>query len=553
MKDQYDVVVIGSGFGGGITACRLAQSGRSVCVLERGRRWRNTDFPRSPAEVDRNAFWDVDSGRYGLMEYRVFRGMHVIQGCGVGGGSLHYFNVHLRAPAVIFDDPRWPVGVSADVLAPYHDLAADMLDVRPLNPPAHRSLPARTTMFQQACRAAGHAPELVDLAVYTGPGRTNLDDQITQQACDYSGNCALGCATQAKNSVDVTYLSLAERHGAEIHPLHEVDLIEQAPDGGYRVLFDQLEPDRPGTRTAGSVLADTVIVAAGTLGTNELLLRCRDQRASLPLLSSALGQGFSGNGDMLLAGALTDREVNQSRGPSITAGVDFSSAHQQIFIEDLGFPDLLTWFLEGMLANAALPLNLLRWAKLFIRGSLGISGATARLSHERQMLFGGGRTRGYLPFLGMCQDAGDGRFTLDRTGELDLRWNPRASLRNLAEMEDAMRVISRAVGGVYLPSPLWASPLRELLTAHPLGGCAMADNPDHGVVNEYGEVHGYPRLYVADGSIVPTPLSRNPSATISALAERVAFHLIHRRDLRAGDTATPPNTWQLAGPVPADG
>jgi cholesterol oxidase len=553
MKDSYQVVVIGSGFGGSITACRLAQAGRSVCVLERGRRWRNTEFPRSPAQVDREAFWDAASGRHGLLEYRAFRGMHVIQGCGVGGGSLHYFNVHLRPPPQIFEDPRWPAGVTADALAPYYALARDMLDAGPLKPPAGRGLPTRTTTFQEACRGTGRDPELVEIAVYTGSGRRSPHGGVQQLPCDYSGDCALGCATHAKNSLDLNYLALAERHGAQVHPLHQADVIEPSPDGGYRLGFDHLDPDRPGQSHRGWVSAETVIIAAGTLGSNTLLLRCRDLHGTLPNVSPMLGQRFSGNGDMLLAGTLTDRDVDSTRGPSITAGADFSTPNQQIYIEDLGFPDPVIWFIEGMLANAAPTLNLLRWAKLFLQGSLGIHGATGRLIHERERLFGGGRTRGFLPYLGMCQDAGDGRFVLDRQGRLDLQWNPRNSLRNLCETEEALRALSSSLGGVYLPSPLWTPPLRELLTAHPLGGCVMADHPDRGVVNSYGEVYGYPGLFVADGSIVPTPLSRNPSATISALAERAAFHLLHGRDLRAGDANTPTNKWQDATQTDASG
>ena len=165
------MVVIGSGFGGSITACRLAQAGRHVCVLERGRRWSNVDFPRSPSQIARNAFWDPEHGRFGLLDYRVFSRMQVIQGCGVGGGSLHYFNVHLSPPAAIFKDPRWPAEIDLDTLAPYYGLAADMLDAAPLSPPAGRSLPTRTTAFLQACKDARHPAELVPLAVYTGPGR----------------------------------------------------------------------------------------------------------------------------------------------------------------------------------------------------------------------------------------------------------------------------------------------------------------------------------------------------------------------------------------------
>ncbi|MGE5635575.1 MAG: GMC oxidoreductase [Nocardioidaceae bacterium] len=542
MKDSYDVVVIGSGFGGSILGCRLAQAGRSVCILERGRRWGGTQFPRSPSQIARDAFWDMGAERFGLIEYKAFRGMHVIQGSGVGGGSLHYFNVHVRPPASVFEDRRWPSSVNADVLGPYYDLAKGMLDAAPLTPPAGRTLPTRTSAFEDACRALGHSPELVDIAVYTGQGRRNPHGGERQLPCDYSCNCAIGCAPRAKNMLDLNYLPLAERHGAEIHPLHRADRIEPLRGDGYRVSFDRLDPDAPKRVEPGSVDAETVIVSAGTLGTNELLLRCRDWHRTLGRLSPTLGRGFSGNGDLLLAGTLTDRDVDPGRGPAITVGADFSTARQRIFVEDLGYPDPALWFIEGMLANAAPTLNLIRWARLFLQGSLGIRGATDRLSHERERLFGGGRTRGFLPYLGMCEDAADGQLLIDGDGNLDLRWDPKRSERSFLELEDALRALSGALDGDYVPSPLWSPPLRELLTAHPLGGCAMADDRRRGVVNDLGEVHGYPGLFVVDASIIPTSLSRNPTATISALAERAAFNMIHRRELRANDSAAPATT-----------
>ncbi len=291
-----------------------------------------------------------------------------------------------------------------------------------------------------------------------------------------------------------------------------------------------------------------VIVAAGTLGTNELLLRCRDQHRTLANLSPVLGRGFSGNGDFLLAGTLTKSDVDAGRGPSITAGADFATPDQEMYVEDLGLPDPVLWFIEGMLAGAAPTCNVLRWAKLFLQGRFGIGGATDRLSHERERLFGGGRTRGFLPYLAMCEDAADGQFVLTGDGELNLRWNPSQSLESFFAVEDALRELSRALDGDYIPSPLWNPPVRELLTAHPLGGCPMAEGPREGVLNGHCEVHGYPELFVVDGSIVPTSLARNPTATISALAERAAFHLLHGRELEPGDRAAPLNTW----PEPLD-
>jgi len=543
MEESYDVVVVGSGFGGSITACRLAQAGRSVCVLERGRRWTNVDFPRSPSQLARNGFWDTDAGRFGIVEYKAFDRMHVVQGSGVGGGSLHYFNVHLRPPASVFDDPRWPPDMDLEVLEPYYGLARDMLDAAPLAAPGGRALPTRTTTFQEACGLAGHAADLVDIAVYTGPGRRNPHGGVPQLPCDYSGNCGIGCAPQAKNTLDLTYLPLAERHGAEVCPLCEVDKIETLSGGAYRVSFARLDPDAPRASRLASVEATNVIVSAGTLGTNELLLRCRDWHETLPRLSTALGRGFSGNGDLLLAGTLTKRDIDAGRGPSITAGADVSTPRQHAFVEDLGFPDPVLWFVEGMLANATPTLNLFRWAKLFLSNRLAIQGATDRVSHERERLFGGGRTRGFLPYLGMCEDAADGEFALDGDGKLDLEWDPAKSVDNILELEDAMRALSNALDGHYLPSPLWTPPFRELLTAHPLGGCRMAASDEHGVVSEQSEVHGYPGLFVVDGSIIPTSLSRNPTATISALAERAAFHMIHGRELQTDDQAAPTNTW----------
>ena len=225
-------------------------------------------------------------------------------------------------------------------------------------------------------------------------------------------------------------------------------------------------------------------------------------------------------------------------GPSITAGVDVSTPAHQAYIEDLGYPDQLVWFIEGMIAAAAItinPIQVYRILELFAYDRLAFKGATNRISHEREALFGGGRTRGLLPYLGMCQDAADGQFVLDAHGKLDLHWSPRASAKRIFELERAMRALSDALNGDYISSPPWDWPGRELLTAHPLGGCAMAEDPARGVVNEVGEVHGYPGLFVVNASVIPTALARNPSATISALAERTAFHLLHGRELGSGE------------------
>ena len=222
MKDIYDVVVIGSGFGGAINACRLAQAGRSVCILERGKRWGKKDFPRTTGQVARS-FWNYKD--LGLLDYRAFENIDVLQASGVGGGSLVYFNVHIRTPREIFENPRWPKGVKRDILDPFYDKARDMLEARQLTPPADRDMPLRTEAFIAAAQNAGRKPELMEICVYTGPEKVNRQG-VVQDGCVYCGNCMLGCHVHAKNTLDLNYIPLAEQNGAEVYPLHQVEKIE---------------------------------------------------------------------------------------------------------------------------------------------------------------------------------------------------------------------------------------------------------------------------------------------------------------------------------------
>lgn len=537
MQVSYDVVVIGSGFGGSITACRLSQAGRSVCVLERGNRWNKGEFPRSMGEVA-GAFWDRNKS-YGFLEYRVFKRIDVIQGCGVGGGSLHYFNVHLRTSEPIFQGAEWPASITRAVMDPYYDLVEDMLDVSRLEPPAGRKMPARTEAFMTAARLAGRRPELVPIAVYTGEDRRNPHSGVPQTACDYSGNCMLGCRLHAKNTLDLNYIPVAERNGAQVYPLHIVDRIESLGADGYRVEFERLDPDHPSRSEPGSVIGKTVIVAAGTLGSNQILLRCRDVHRTLPQLSPLLGHRFSGNGDFLLSGTIdANQEIDPSQGPSITAGADFSTSDNRIFIEDLGFPNPFMWLVEGALPTGGHLRNLFRWLQSYLLTTLRLKAASHRLRFDAPRIFQGGTTTRFLPYLGMGTDAADGQLKLS-DGEIDIDWSHKKSLPMFKDMESALRELSHGVDGKFLNSVLWD--IKKLLTAHPLGGCFMGDNPAASVVNEHGQVWNYPNLYVADGSIIPGPLAVNPSMTISALAERVAFWMIHERDMRPADPQTPAN------------
>lgn len=536
METDYDIIVIGSGFGGAITACRLAQAGLSVCILEKGERWPVSAFPRSPGEVSQHAFTrpgDRYPGR-GFIEYLTFRNMDVVQGTGVGGGSLHYFNVHIRPPAEIFNGPGWPEGLSLRKLRPYYQLAARMLSAGPLDQGRGHRISPRTLAFEDAVDSLGLKPRRVPVCVHLDPD--------SSESCSHCGNCLLGCHLGAKNTLDRNYIPLAEHHGARVLAQHKALSITPVATG-YQIRCQDLSapPGQPSSQSVRQLTARRVVIAAGTLGTNELLLRCKHRLHTLPHLSDRLGHGYSGNGDFLFAGTrYRDRITDPGRGPSITAGIGFRDREgQYIFIEDLGYPDPFIWYTNGILPTLGRGRRALRHAKRYLSDATG-----GRLRFGVAELLDDGAMTHFLPYLGMGTDAGDGRLTLNRHGELELRWSVRRSLPMFADMIRHMKALSHHSGGRFVNSfqwrtPLFRLPLSRTLTAHPLGGCAMSDTPRGGVTDDSGEVWGYPGLYVADASLLPGPLGVNPSATISALAERVAFRMLHQRELRDNDQQAP--------------
>jgi cholesterol oxidase len=307
--------------------------------------------------------------------------------------------------------------------------------------------------------------------------------------------------------------------------VEKIEALEPVETNGYRVHFKHFDTEKRGEFEMGSVTGRKVIISAGSLGSTEILLRSRDLHRTLTKLSPALGTKFSGNGDFLLAGTFeANREVDPGSGPDITAAVDYSTKKNRILIEDLGFPDPFLWYLESALPVPNRLKNLGLFFRKYVLRTLGLGRASA-FTDGADKLFQGGVTPRFLPYLGMGTDAADGRMEL-AYGNIDIKWNSRRSREMFREMEDALKQLSRGVQGKYKSSILWGWPLRKLLTAHPLGGCPMSDDREQGVVNEYGEVWNYPNLYVSDGAIIPTALSVNPSATISALSERIADHII---------------------------
>lgn len=518
-----DAIVIGSGFGGSVAACRLAERGLGVLVLERGRRWEPATYPRAPGDP---WIFDVDhpERRNGWLDFRVFGDMMVAQGAGVGGGSLIYANVSIPAPPATFE-AGWPPEITFDELAPYYDRVGTMLGVQIL--PDNQE-PERTRVMREAASKIGAADRFrkVPLAVTFDPAyRPDLPEPQAhhhsktwvnafgkeQGTCIHLGYCDIGCSVKAKNTLDLNYLARAEQLGVEIRPLHLVRTITPVP-GGYQVAGDRIADGR---RVPFRETAVRVVIAAGSLNSTELLLRCRDEFRTLPGLSRRLGEQWSSNGDFLTPAWHRDRAtpIQPTVGPTITGAIDFldGSKHSaRFFIEDGGFPDLVRAYLDQARLGAFAPL---RWRRLIAM----LRRATVEKNLVREM----------MPWFAQGVDAADGRLRLGRRWYapwrriLQLDWDIAASRRTIDAIVKTHQELARATGGD--PDvPITWSLLGNLVTPHPLGGSILGRTAADGVVDHRGAVFGYRGLFVADGAIVPEALGLNPSRTIAALAERIA-------------------------------
>ena len=524
MEATYDAVVVGSGFGGGIAACRLAEAGLRVAVLERGRRFAPEDFPATPEQAP-EAFWHPTLNPDGLFDLRLMKDLSVMTAAGVGGGSLVYANVQLRAPEDVFMQ-GWPRAIDRNTLDLYYDRTEEALlpmtvPSLPTEPP--EELP-KVRAFAAAGRHVGKQAELLPLAVNFEGDRKHPFSGVPQKLCENLGRCDIGCPVHAKNTVDITYIARAEQFGAEVHPLHEVLSLDPpaGAGGSWTVGFRNLR--RGGE---GEVKAPIVVLAAGCLGSSRLLLK---NRRRLPHLSPALGSRFSGNGDAL--GAAFDpraSEVGDPRtdfGPSMTSKLDYTAEHG-FLLADGGLPSNFGGLLEIVRMVDAihgwrrLLLSLKRLAALVGLTDQSITHRHLRPSPKRPIADS-------LVFLMIGRDAADGQMRLTPLFKcFDIRWSRRGSEGLFTAMREVTDKLARGVDAEpFFALDTW--PLSGYITVHPLGGCPMADDPAQGVVDDGGRVHGYEGLYVLDGSIVPTALGVNPSKTIAALAERGVELLIER-------------------------
>ncbi|HEV8516319.1 MAG TPA: GMC family oxidoreductase [Candidatus Limnocylindrales bacterium] len=550
-ESHYDTIVVGSGFGGSVMTYRLREAGQRICLLERGRPYPPGSFPRSPHEFSR-AFWDPSEGLYGMYNVWSFEHSGAVVSSGLGGGSLIYANVLLRKDPAWFVRDAGPEGgheswpVTREELDPHYERAERMLDAQPFpfeHPPYDRT--PRTRAFFDAARSLGWEAYTPNLAVtfanrgdppVTGEpireAHPNLHGR-TRTTCRLCGECDIGCNYGSKNTLDYNYLSEAARLGAEIHTFTEVRTFAPREGGGWLVGFVRHEPEREGqpfdtaTLPLETISADRLVVSAGTLGTTYLMLR------NLPRLPRMLGTRFSGNGDLLTlamnASQIVDGEripriIEAGRGPTITAAVRFPDEVEGgdgrgFYLEDVGYPEFLNWMLQVVETPGALwrwrtiALRLL-WALLRRERETDVSAEVAALLGDTRL------SAGMMPLAGMGRDVPDGLLRL-RGDRLEADWRIDRSDAYFRRVRGAMERFADALGGSFRDNPLWHFGQR-VITVHPLGGCPMGRDEREGVVSPYGEVYGYPGLYVADGSVMPGPVGPNPSLTIAALADRFA-------------------------------
>jgi cholesterol oxidase len=540
--ETFDAVVVGSGFGGSVTAYRLADAGRNVLLLERGRPYPPGSFPRTPRQVRDGAFWRPDEGLHGLWETWSFPGLGAIVSSGLGGGSLIYANVALRKERDTFVDDEhehWPV--TYDDLEPWYEEVERMQGSAPY--PAdrepYRSTPKTVALLDAAERtglrafrppiSVSFAPEGEDPGAPLPEGE-NVH-HARRYACRLCGECVVGCQFGSKNTLDYTYLSAAQKASATIRCCCEATVLEPRDGGGFTVRYRQHLTAKAGHRPElldptdapeRAVHARTVIVAAGTLGSTRLLLA---NRASLPRLSPRLGSGFSSNGDLLFFVRGADRWLDPSTGPTITATARVDDRHsasgREFLLQDAGAPAASEWLWQTAEAPADLwGLRRRLWRRL---GARLRGDRDTNLGDVLSAALGPARESGaMLPLLGMGRDIPGGRMTL-HDDDLQVSWDDRESSEFFEGMEAAGDAMCRALGGrMWRPGGRYA----RLVTVHPLGGCPMGRNPQEGVVDAHGRVFGTDGLYVADGSIMPGPVGANPSLTIAAMAERIAAGIL---------------------------
>ncbi|WP_328395365.1 GMC family oxidoreductase [Nocardia sp. NBC_00416] len=532
---DYDVVVVGSGFGGSVSALRLTEKGYRVAVLEAGRRWDAADLPRTNWNL-RKSIWAPKLGCTGPQRISVLGGCAVFSGAGVGGGSLIYGNTLYEPLTDFYTDRQWAhITDWRAELAPYYDQARRMLGVstNPRTTPADEVI--RDVAADMDVAETFHPTEVGVFFNEDDPGAEVADPYFggagpRRQGCVHCARCLTGCPHNAKNTTTTTnYLYLAEQAGATVHPLTAATAVRPLPEGGYAV--DTERPDRwirTGKRT---FTAGQVVFAGAALGTQRLLHRMRD-RGVLPRISPRLGELTRSNSEAILAVVSRSRR-DFADGIAITSSIHpEANTHIEVCHYGKGqnalFPLSAPVIDGGAFRALRFLLAAARHPVVFLRSF------NARHASERSviLLVMQSLDNSLASFLHR------GRLRTEQgTGEPNPTWIPLAH-------EVGRRFAAKIDGDTH---GLYTDVLDIPATAHYIGGCVIGDRPEAGVIDPYQRVYGYPGLHIADGSAVTANLGVNPSLTITAQAERAMAFWPNKgqEDTRPG-LGTP---YQLIAPV----
>ncbi|MDT7805486.1 MAG: cholesterol oxidase [Actinomycetota bacterium] len=502
---DYDVLVIGSGFGGSVTALRLTEKGYRVGVLETGRRFADDEFAKTSWRL-RKYLWAPKLGCFGIQRLTLLKNTFVMSGSGVGGGSLVYANTLYEPPDKFYADPQWAhITDWKAELAPYYDQAKRMLGV--VENPATT---AADRMLQSVAEdmGIGHTYRRTPVGVYFG--QSGVDPFFggagpVRQKCTLCGECMTGCRVGAKNTTVKNYLYLAEKAGAVVHPLTTAVSVRPI-EGGYAV-----DTVRTGRRARRTFTASQVVFSAASLGTQRLLHRLRD-KGTLPLLSPRLGLLARTNSEAVLAARSLRDDTDYTRGVAITSSIHpdaVTHVEPVRYGRGSNFMGLMTTVLVDAQAgrrrwvlgarelwrqrrNVVKLHNPRRWSERMIGLLVMQTLDNSVTTYTKRGLFGRRMT------------------TKQGAGSPSPEWIPAG--------HEVTRRVAEKIGG--LPQGAWTDLANIPITGHFIGGCAIGDSPSTGVVDPYQRLYGYPGLHVVDGSAISANLGVNPSLTITAQAER---------------------------------
>ncbi|MEV5304939.1 MULTISPECIES: GMC family oxidoreductase [Streptomyces diastaticus group] len=532
---DYDVLVVGSGFGGAVSALRLTEKGYRVGVLEAGRRFTRASLPRSSWDL-RNYLWAPALGLFGIQRIHLLGNVMVLAGAGVGGGSLNYANTLYVPPEPFFTDPQWGAITDwQDELKPYYDQASRMLGVR-LNPTTtpsdvHLKAAAEKMGFGDTFHMAPVGVFFGDGKDAEGTSRARPGEEVadpyfggagpSRRACNECGECMTGCRHGAKNTLNENYLYLAEKAGATIHPMTSVVAVTEDSRGGFAVRTLPTDAKRKGR--GRTFTARRVVLAAGTYGTQTLLHRMKDT-GLLPRLSDKLGTLTRTNSEGLVGAQTTDRRYRKAHGAEkadFTKGVAITSSvhpNDSTHIEPVRY---------GKKSNAMGGLTILQVP--YAENSSRVAGFLANCARHPLLVIRSLSNRRWSErtIIGLVMQSLDNSLTTYRKpkgigkGLLTARQGHGApNPTQIKEAGEAATAIAEEINGFA------GSNIGELigtpLTAHFLGGCPIGATADEGVVDPYHRLYGHPGITVVDGSAVSANLGVNPSLTITAQAERAA-------------------------------